>query len=94
MPLWTDQDTANGAPKYNDANTTYFVDATEAGVDSNRAKGLRIPGWHNYTTYTDADGNTRHRQETLVAMTVAAATSGDEGTSANTDIEDDTVADS
>ena len=103
MPLWGKEDNANSAPKYLsddvnakpqvDVDNAYFVDTEEAGVESNRAKGLQTPGWNLYTSYTDSDGATRHRAESLVAMKVAAVDAGDLGVSGNTDIEDTTVAD-
>lgn len=54
-----------------------FVDAQEAQVDANKAKGLTGAGWWAYRTYTDAQGSTRHKAECLVALSVAAADSGD-----------------
>lgn len=103
MPLWGKTDDANSAPKFllddenatpqTDVDNAYFVDTEEAGVTSNRAKGLQTPGWNLYTTYTDSDGATRHRVENLVSMKVAAVDAGDLGVSGNTDIEDATVAD-
>lgn len=54
-----------------------FVDLTEAQNASNRIKGLKTPGWNKYTEYVDSGNNTRYKVEPLVAMTVAAATSGD-----------------
>lgn len=98
MSLWGKTDDSAGAPKYW-SNTNYddvfLVDEVEAAVSANRAKGLKTPGWNTYSTYTSADGNTRHKVETLVAMDVPQnVTVGDEGIYANTDIEDATVADS
>lgn len=46
--------------------TVVFIDATEAGLAANRARGLVSPGWWSYQTYTDAAGNTRHKAECLV----------------------------
>lgn len=77
-----------------DLDGAYLVDNDEAQVDANRAKGLRTPGWHVYTTYTDANGNTRNKSECLVAMGDApVGVVGDDGVTANTDIEDTVVAD-
>ena len=56
MALWGKTDTLADAPKWleTDANNTnkshdmdnaVFVDLEEAGVASNRAKGLTGPGW-------------------------------------------------
>ena len=65
----------------------YFVDATEVGVASNAAEGLDThAGWVKYQTYTDSEGNTRHKSEVLVAMGTSAADAGD--------AEDTVVADS
>lgn len=104
MPMWGKTDTAASAPKFlsTDANATpqtdkdnaYFVDTTEATIESNRDAGLRTPGWNLFTTYTDANGATRRRVESLVPMKVAAADAGDLGVSGDTAIEDATVADS
>lgn len=104
MPLWGKTDDANSAPKYLseandmpwsvDKDKAYFVDETEAQVDGNRDKGLKTPGWNLYHTYTDSDGATRHRVESLVAFKETANNAGDEGVAGNTDIEDSVVADS
>lgn len=82
MSLWGSKDLANNAPKYlstEDAGRVYFVDTTEAANTANRARGLQTPGWNLYRTYTDSDGNTRHRVEPLVAMSRTAAQAGDVG---------------
>jgi hypothetical protein len=96
MAQWGKTDTAADAPNYvadADKSKVFFVDTTEAAVASNQAKGLGTPGWNQYTTYTDSNGNTRHRAETLVAMKVAAADAGDAGYDGLTATEDATVAD-
>lgn len=79
MSLWAMTDDAAGKPKYlntADKAATVGVDATEASVAANKAKGITTPGWTKYTTYTDAQGNTRHKAESLVA---AGSMSGDTG---------------
>lgn len=101
MPIWGKTDAAASAPKWlsTDSNATpqtdkdnaYFVDTTEATIESNRDSGLRTPGWNLFTTYTDANGNTRRRVESLVPMKVSAATAGDAGVSGSGD--DSVVAD-
>ena len=101
MPMWGKTDAAESAPKFlsTDANATpqtdkdnaYFVDTTEASIESNRDAGLRTPGWNLFTTYTDSTGATRRRVESLVPMKVAAATAGDTGVSGAGD--DSVVAD-
>jgi len=94
MALWGKTDTLADAPKYlstADTAKAYFIDTTEAGVASNKAKGLGNGGWSLYETYTDSDGATRHRSENLVAMRVAAVDAGDLGVSGTGD--DSVVAD-
>ena len=101
MSLWGKTDAAESAPKFlsTDANATpqtdkdnaYFVDTTEAGIESNRDSGLRTPGWNLYTAYTDSTGATRRRVESLIPMKVAAAAAGDAGVSGAGD--DSVVAD-
>ena len=72
----TDNDA--GKPKYlsdtlrndqtvSDKDATIGIDATEAAASGSIAKGLGTPGWVKYTTYTDSNGNTRHKSEVLVA---------------------------
>jgi hypothetical protein len=99
MALWGKTDTSESAPKFlsTDANANrnidkdnaFFVDTTEAAVTSNRAKGLKTPGWNLYKEY----GNGRKYVETLVPMKVDAATAGDVGITNDTATEDLTVAD-
>lgn len=96
MALWGKTDAAASVPKYlSEANQdkAYFVDTTEAAVATNKAKGLGTAGWNLYSTYTDANGNTRHRAETLVAMGVTAVAAGDLGITGDTLDEDAVVAD-
>lgn len=73
--------TAQDAPKnlrFTDVRNVVFVDNTEAAVASNRAKGLKSPGWWKYTTHTtDGGSKTKHKAELLVALPVVAAVSGD-----------------
>ena len=57
----------NGANTVN-ARNVYGVDAREANVISNKNKGFNSPGWVHYQTWTNTQGSTRHRTETLVAM--------------------------
>jgi len=71
MALWTNVDEAAGKPKYlttAEKNATSGVSAAEAALAANKAKGVQHAGWVQYSTYTDAQGNTRHKSETLVAM--------------------------
>ena len=50
------------------ARNVFGVDANEANVISNKNKGINSPGWVHYQTWTNTQGSTRHRAETLVAM--------------------------
>ena len=71
MSLWTNVDNTAGKPKNlkgTEKDSVYGVSLSEAEVASNRAKGIKTPGWVKYTTYTDAQGNTRNKSEVLVAL--------------------------
>ena len=92
-PTWLEDD-ANNTNKSNDLDNAFFVDVAEAQVDANKAKGLGTPGWNLYHTYTDQNGNTRHKAEPLVVMKMSAGDAGDAGVTGNTAVEDTTVADS
>lgn len=87
MSLWTMTDDEAGKPKYlsdtlrnaqtvSDKDSTIGINAAEALDAGSAAKGLRTPGWVTYTTYTDANGNVRHKSEVLVA----AGSMGSDGT--------------
>lgn len=54
----------------------YFVDADEAQQAENIARGIKTPGWTNYRSYTDANGNVRHKSEVLIAMGAYAGATG------------------
>lgn len=54
-----------------------FVDAQEAQVAANKAKGITGAGWWRFITYTDAQSSTRTKAECLVAMAVGAVAAGD-----------------
>ena len=54
-----------------------FVDQTEAQKTSNKAKGMHGGGWYLYSTYTDTNGNTRHKAELLAEMQVIPSVAGD-----------------
>ena len=105
MASWGKTDTLADVPKYleddagntnksHDKDNAVFVDLTEAGGAANRAKGLKTPGWNLYHTYTDQNGVTRHKAESLIVMKVSAADAGDLGVTGDTAIEDTVVADS
>ena len=91
IPKWLEDD-VNNTNKSHDKDNAVFVDLTEAGVASNRAKGLHTPGWNLYHTYTDQNGNTRHKAENIVVMKVSASDAGDAGVTGTGD--DSIVADS
>lgn len=91
-PKWLEDD-ANNPNKSNDLDNAVLVDTEEAGVAANRAKGLKTPGWNLYHTYTDQNGVTRHKAESLCAFKVAAADAGDLGVTGNTAVEDTIVVD-
>lgn len=80
MALWSNTDADASKPKYlntADKSATSGVSVTEAQQSVNIAKGINTPGWVKYTTYTDAQGNTRNKAEVLVAM---ASITGDSAT--------------
>ena len=70
-----------------------FVDDTEAALDENKVRGLKWPGWWLYRTYTDGDGNTRHKAECIAfANATAGGGVGDYG-AADGGTEDNPAAD-
>lgn len=46
----------------------FGVDKIEIQNPDVKAKGINSPGWVHYKTWTNTQGSTRHRAETLVAM--------------------------
>lgn len=57
-----------------------FIDDTESQLEENKVRGLKWPGWWLYRTYTDGDGNTRHKAECIAfANATAGAAVGDYG---------------
>ena len=54
-----------------------FIDAVEATLAENTERGLNAPGWWQYTSYTDADGNTRHKAQHLAAFKSAPVNTAD-----------------
>jgi len=60
------------------ARRTVFIDDTEATLAENIERGLTAPGWWEYFTYTDADGNTRHKAQHLVAFKDAPVNAADD----------------
>ena len=65
--------------------TIVFVDATEAGLEENKSRGITSPGWWAYRTYTDHNGNTRHKAEHLMVLSNPEA-------NADETLSDDTIA--
>ena len=57
-----------GVAASSQAKQTIFLDDTEAALAENKARGLNAPGWWSYYTYTDCEGNTRHKAEMLVTI--------------------------
>jgi len=57
-----------GVAASSQAKQTIFIDDTEAALPENKARGLNAPGWWSYYTFTDCDGNTRHKAEMLVTI--------------------------
>ena len=57
-----------GVAATSQAKQTIFLDDTEAALAENKARGLNAPGWWSYYTYTDCDGNTRHKADMLVTI--------------------------
>lgn len=71
MSLWKKTDTSDGKPKYlsdTDKSQTIGIDVVETTDSEAASRGLKSPGWVKYRTYTDGQGNTRHKSEILVAM--------------------------
>ena len=57
-----------GVSPSSQAKQILFIDNTEAALAENKARGLNAPGWWSYFTYTDGEGNTRHKAEMLVTI--------------------------
>jgi hypothetical protein len=69
------------------AKQTIFIDDTEAALAENKARGLNAPGWWSYYTFTDCEGNTRHKAEHLVTI------AGPEANANETQADDSVAAD-
>lgn len=61
-----------------DGSLIVFVDFEESQHADNIARGLNSPGWWLYKETTDSAGNTRYRNELLIALTEAVADAGDQ----------------
>lgn len=57
-----------GIASSSQAKTVVFVDDTEAALNENKTRGITSPGWWAYFTYTDTEGNTRHKAEHLITL--------------------------
>lgn len=78
--------TATTGGGYGSVTKTYvYVDDTEAGLHENKTRGITAPGWWAYSTYTTAEGDTKHRAEHLVSFTAGEA-------NADESLADDTIA--
>jgi hypothetical protein len=63
--------------KYPAGTQFLFIDDAEAALDENKIRGLKFPGWWIYRTYTDGDGNTRHKAECIAFANQTLANAGD-----------------
>jgi hypothetical protein len=59
---------SRGIAASSQAKTIVYVDNTEAALAENKARGINAPGWWSYFTYTDSEGNTRHKAEHLITI--------------------------
>jgi hypothetical protein len=90
-PAFVAHESADSSGRSGNSSKVYGVNLTEAGVTANKAKGLTTPGWVRYTTYTDAQGNTRHKSEVLVAGGAETGGTGDWSAATSGDAADDSV---
>lgn len=63
--------------KFGPGTQFLFIDNTEAQLDENKIRGLKFPGWWIYRSFTDGDGNTRHKAECIAFVRETAANAGD-----------------
>jgi len=70
------------------AKETIFIDNAEAALPANKARGLNAPGWWSYYTFTDCDGNTRHKAEMLITIAdpIGPETQEDDAVAADVDV--------
>lgn len=67
--LYDGDNVTSGAQGNAEIRSSYiYIDDEEAQLEENKYRGLNAPGWWEYTTYTDASGNTRHKANHLVAF--------------------------
>ena len=70
--------TVSGAQGYaTAARRSIFIDDVEATLAENIERGLTAPGWWEYFTYTDGEGNTRHKAQHLVSFKDAPVNTAD-----------------
>ena len=56
-----------------------YVDLAEAQLESSRKRGLKIPGWHVFETFENAQGDTVYHAECIAAVkNYQGATTGDD----------------
>jgi hypothetical protein len=65
------------APVIYNNNEIFFVDVTEAQVQSNKSKGITGAGWWLIKTFEDNNGTVRYKTECLVSMARTALDAGD-----------------
>ena len=66
----------NGPASASGNMTVVFVDATEADLAENKARGVTGPGWWNFHTYTQS-GVTRTKAECLAVISNPEANSAE-----------------
>lgn len=64
------------APINYNASDIVFVDDTEAGVASNKTKGITSPGWWWYRERLDSNGDPRYNAQLLATITSVTADAG------------------
>lgn len=92
MSLYGTTDATESKPKWlsvDDAAKAFFVSTEEANLATNKAKGIKGPGWYLVKTKDDADGAKRTFVECLVSLAAATALNATTGDAAD----DLTVAD-
>ncbi len=62
--------------QYNN-NEIVFVSIEESQLATNRAKGIKTPGWNIVKQHMDSDGNVRYKVEPLVAIKATQVAAGD-----------------
>jgi hypothetical protein len=82
MALFGVTDAEISKPKWlsaEDAAKAFFVSSEEAALASNKAKGIKGPGWYLIKTKDEAGGNQRTFMECLVALANATALNSKSG---------------